>query len=136
MSSRETEVLAANGAFYMAFARRDLAAMENVWSRHAEIACVHPGWDAIRGRNEVLESFRAILTSPNAPPIRATRATATIIGDVAFVICSESIDGAELIATNVFVREDGAYRLVLHQAGPIAKREPPKNQRKPPKVLN
>ncbi|MDI3282272.1 nuclear transport factor 2 family protein [Polyangium sp. 15x6] len=134
MASDEAEVLAANAAFYTAFARRDLTAMDDLWARRAGVACVHPGWDVVRGRAEVMASFRAILTSPAAPAIVATRPTATVLGDTAFVVCAESIDGNELVATNLFVREDGAFRLVLHQAGPIARREAPK--RTPPKVLN
>jgi len=136
MSASDSEVLAANDAFYAAFARKDLEAMDDIWSKHAEIACVHPGWDAIRGRDEVLASFRAILQSPGAPPIRPSRATATVIGDVAFVVCTESIDDTELVATNVFVRENGAYRLVLHQAGPIARASAERTKKTPPRVLN
>jgi len=134
MASDEAEVLAVNAAFYGAFARRDLAAMDDLWARHAGVACVHPGWDAVRGRAEVLASFRAILTSPSAPAIFVTRPRATVLGDAAFVVCAESVDGNELVATNLFVREDGAWRLVMHQAGPIARREAPK--RTPPTVLN
>ncbi|MDC3954055.1 nuclear transport factor 2 family protein [Polyangium jinanense] len=134
MASDEAEVLAANAAFYAAFARRDLVAMDDLWARHAGVACVHPGWDVVRGRAEVMASFRAILSSPSAPAIVAKRPAATVLGDAAFVVCTESIDGNELVATNLFVREDGAFRLVLHQAGPIARREALK--RTPPKVLN
>jgi hypothetical protein len=42
-----------------------------------------------------------------------------VIGDSAYVVCGESIEGAELVATNVFVREDGTWKLVHHQAGPV-----------------
>ncbi len=136
MALDEAEVLSANEAFYGAFARRDLSAMDDLWARHEGVACVHPGWDAVRGRAEVMATFRAILTSPTAPPIRAARATATVLGDAAFVVCAESIDGTELVATNMFVREDGFWRLVMHQAGPIARRTETPPKRTPPRVLN
>ena len=134
MASEDAEVLAVNAAFYAAFARRDLTAMDGLWARRAGVACVHPGWDVVRGRAEVMASFRSILANPTAPAIRVTRPAATVLGDAAFVVCAESIDGNELIATNMFVREDDTWRLVMHQAGPIARREAPK--RTPPKVLN
>ena len=40
----------ANEAFYMAFNRRDLAAMEALWSAGHEAVCLHPGWPALIGR--------------------------------------------------------------------------------------
>jgi len=36
------------------------------------------------------------------------------------VICRELVGGSPLAATNVFVREDGAWRLLHHQSGPVA----------------
>jgi ketosteroid isomerase-like protein len=136
MPSDETAVLAANEAFYVAFARRDLQAMDGLWARRATVSCIHPGWEPLRGRAEVMASFHAILTGPGAPPVKSGRAAVTLLGDAAFVICSESIDGAELVATNFFVREDDAWKLVMHQAGPVARRAEPPPRRKPPGMLN
>src|SRR5687767_7070507 len=111
MKPGEADVLAANAAFYEAFARRDAAAMEALWSRAREVACIHPGWEALRGREQVMASWRAIL-SGSPPYIRCDAATAHVFGDAAFVICAELLPGARLVATNYFVREDGAWRLV------------------------
>jgi ketosteroid isomerase-like protein len=122
MPSDEALVLAANQAFYDAFARGDLAAVEALWAYRAPVACIHPGWEALHGREEVIASWRAILAGGGAPPVRCTRPTAAVMGDSAYVVCGEAIDGAELVATNLFVREDGAWRLVHHQAGPIHRR--------------
>ncbi len=36
-------VLFANEAFYRAFVDRDLATMEQVWSRRDSVVCIHPG---------------------------------------------------------------------------------------------
>ena len=127
MSPDELDVLEANSAFYAAFAARDLAAMEALWAREAPVACVHPGWDALRGRDEVMSSWREIL-SGNAPRLACTAASAHVAGDAAFVICHERLpDGPRLVATNVFVREGGAWRLCHHQAGPLQQEtgEPP-----------
>ena len=118
MPTDVTEVLAQNQAFYDTFRRGDAVAMDELWARSSPVACIHPGWDALHGRDQVMESFRAIFRS-GAPPVRCQRPSATVLGDVAFVICAESIDGASLVATNVFVREDGAWKLVHHQAGPM-----------------
>ncbi|HEY8013978.1 MAG TPA: DUF4440 domain-containing protein, partial [Dongiaceae bacterium] len=40
--------------------------------------------------------------------------------DSAFVICYEEIEGAVLIATNLFVREGRSWKMTHHQAGPVA----------------
>ncbi len=118
MSPEEIEILDANSAFYEAFARRDLPALEALWARGAPVACVHPGWNALRGREEVMASWRAIL-SGDAPALRCTAATAHVAGDAAFVVCQERLPrGPTLIATNVFVREGGAWRICHHHAGP------------------
>jgi hypothetical protein len=45
-----------------------------------------------------------------------------VLGESAYVVCGEAVDGAELVATNLFVREDGAWKLVHHQAGPVHRR--------------
>lgn len=53
--------------------------------------------------------------------MKCTHAQAHVLaGDVAFVTCHEVFDGGRLAATNVFVREDGAWRMVHHQATLIA----------------
>lgn len=118
----EAEVLAANAAFYGAFARKDAHTMDLLWARSAPVACVHPGWNPLRGRGPVMASWHAILEGGSAPPIRCSNPSAHLIGrDAAFVICRESMPGAVLVATNVFVREGGAWKLVHHQAAPVAR---------------
>jgi len=54
-------ILEANDAFYAAFRQRDYLAMEALWSRQASVACYHPGWPGITGRDEVLDSWYSIL---------------------------------------------------------------------------
>ena len=119
MSSLDAEVIAANEAFYAAFTRRDGDAMDALWARRAAVACIHPGRDALRGREPVMTSWRAILASPHAPEIRCAGATAHVAGEMAFVVCHELIGGGRLVATNVFVREDGRWKMAHHQAGPL-----------------
>jgi len=118
--NRELEVLEANEAFYRAFAARDAEAMDALWARRAPVACIHPGWDALDGREDVVGSFRALLTSGGAPGVRCTAAAAHVVGEAAFVTCHELIAGARLVATNVFAREDGVWRMVHHHASPMA----------------
>jgi ketosteroid isomerase-like protein len=116
----EIEVLERNRAFYTAFRRRDMATMESIWAQSAKVACIHPGWQAIRGRGEVLASLRAILSQEVVPRIRCEDVSVHLVGDAAFVICEEVLREGRLVATNIFVRENGDWRLLHHQAGPMA----------------
>ena len=120
----EDQVLAANAEFYRAFAKRDLDAMAALWATRAPIACIHPGWQALHGREAVLASWRNILLGRGAPPITCASAAAHVLGDAAFVVCIERIPAVELIATNVFVREDGRWRMVHHHASAMAPADP------------
>lgn len=127
-SPDEIAVLEANSAFYRAFAERDLSAMEDLWARDAPVACVHPGWDALRGRETVLRSWRDVLHG-DAPAITCTSASAHVLGPVAFVVCAERIPGGPpLVATNIFLRQGNRWRLCHHQAGVVAQ---PSDERPP-----
>ena len=109
--------IAANAAFYAAFVEGDYEAMDALWATTAPALCVHPGAPAIHGRPLVMESWRAVLSDP--PQISASGVQVTMIRGVAFVTCLEHIGPGVLMATNVFVWEDGAWRIVHHQAGPV-----------------
>ena len=113
-------VLAANEAFYQAFATRDVPAMEALWATGVPVACIHPGWNVLRGRDLVLASWRSILRGENPPDVMCGNASAHVLGESAFVICEEQMADDVLIATNVFVRERGGWKLAHHQAAPIA----------------
>jgi ketosteroid isomerase-like protein len=120
MPHEDLDVLAANAAFYRAFAERDVDAMDALWARSAPVACIHPGWQALHGREAVMESWRSILDGPDAPAITCSRESVLSGEGLAVVLCVESLRGGSLAATNVFVREAGQWRMVHHHAGPIA----------------
>ncbi|WP_106394915.1 nuclear transport factor 2 family protein [Enhygromyxa salina] len=113
------ELLRANREFYRAFASGDFVAMDRVWSDHLEILCMHPGWELLRGRDRVMASWRGILRRPT--PVRFRDQVVELLGEVAVVACVEVLPEAELAATNVFVREEGRWRMLHHQAGLIAR---------------
>ena|SRR5438552_8289822 len=122
MTDDELAVLTANESFYAAFARHDLARMDELWARQRPISCLHPGWSVLVGRDAVMASWRGILRSEDMV-IEATAPRAFILGDAAYVLCFEGVGGEPpiLVATNVFAREDGAWRMVHHQAGQLAR---------------
>jgi ketosteroid isomerase-like protein len=116
----EVAVLEANRDFYRAFSDCDFDAMSRLWAERAPVACMHPGIPVIVGRSRVLASWKRVLENAEEGWKMSCRgARAHVWGDAAFVTCFEaSGDGpAHLTATNVFVLEDGHWRMVHHQAG-------------------
>ena len=98
-------MLAANAAFYAAFNARDSDAMAALWATAAEVSCVHPGWNILRGREAVLESWRSILGNAEQAKIVGAAETAQIVGEVALVVGRELVGGIRSrSATRFFVR--------------------------------
>jgi predicted nuclease with RNAse H fold len=120
--TEKDKVLSANLEFYRAFTTRDVTAMDELWARERPVSCVHPGWMALRDREAVMLSWRDILANPEAPRIMCHDEDAVLYGDLAIVTCEEALDDNTLVATNIFVREGGSWRLVHHQAGPLLMR--------------
>jgi len=119
----QDDVLAANEAFYRAFNQKDGAAMDAIWARSAPVACIHPGWNVLLGREPVMESWLGILNNPAQPRIVAGGAAVLALspdGNTAVVVCRELVAGTPLAATNVFVREEDTWKLCHHQSGPVS----------------
>lgn len=116
-------VLAANLEFYRAFAARDLAAMDALWARKTPVACLHPGWSALKDRDAIMGSWAGILSNPDAPRIACFDELVFLYGDAALVLCEEELEGSTLAASNFFVREDGEWRIAHHHAGQIVRRQ-------------
>ncbi len=116
--SQHAAVLFANDAFYLAFRNRDAKAMNEVWAHRESITCIHPGWRPLTGRQAVMESWRSILANPASPDVRCIGAEAHVIEDAAYVLCYEVTPQGSLIATNIFIRDGGSWRMVHHQSGP------------------
>lgn len=119
MTDRDA-VLALNRAFYRAFSERDYPAMDALWAAHLPVSCIHPGWTVLVGRDAVMTGWGDILNAPAGPAIRARNERVSLYGDTAVVLCDEVLGHAVLAASNLFAREGGEWRLVHHQAGPIA----------------
>ena len=125
--TRHDQVLAANQAFYDAFESLDYDRMARIWSGSAPLSCIHPAWELIEGRTEVLASWRRIFGSTTAIRFALRDIHVFIAGDTGWVVLIEQIEtrhGEERVtgttqATNVFVREADGWRLVHHHSAPI-----------------
>ena len=118
--SDQEALLFVNEAFYRAFADRDIEAMNNLWSNKVPVSCIHPGWQPLFDRREILKTWKKILTSPGAPVIKFRNENVNIFGDTASVICIEELAEGVLVATNIFYREGNLWKIIHHQAGPTS----------------
>ncbi|HKK15197.1 MAG TPA: nuclear transport factor 2 family protein [Gammaproteobacteria bacterium] len=118
MENDNARLLAANQAFYDAFASGDFHTLSALWSRSDAVTVIHPGSRALHGRQAVMDSWEQILDTSGGSDIRCEDARAYVHGDYAYVICKEIFPVGRLIATNIFLREDGDWRMLHHQAGP------------------
>lgn len=125
------EVEAVNAAFYQAFEAADLDRMRDLWLDDQETLCVHPGALPVRGTSAINRSWALIMA--NTPYIQffLTDVEVSVLEDVASVTCTENVltademtdddtfAGAKAVATNVFVRTTGGWRLWIHHASPV-----------------
>jgi ketosteroid isomerase-like protein len=119
MTDRDA-LLAANAAFYAAFNAGDPDAMARLWAHGDGVACLHPGWPVLLGREAVLESWRRIFAAGATPTVTCLDPHTWPGGDGGMVICHERVAGQLLAATNLFRLEKGILRLHHHQSGPCA----------------
>lgn len=115
----EASLIAANAAYYRAFAARDLPAMETIWAEGA-VSCVHPGWPALVGRTAVIGSYRDIFRNAAQESVTPREERALIEAEDGRVFCVEAVGGGLLLATNWFRFIDVRWRLIHHQASPLA----------------
>lgn len=131
MTTDVDAVTAANQELYAAFEEADLDRMQAVWDEADDVCCVHPGWPLIVGRARVMRSWSVLMANTSYIQFFLTGVTASVDGDTAVVVCEENIltgldDASEglggsqrVVATNVFRRREGGWRLWLHHASPV-----------------
>ena len=127
----DAAVAAANEEFYAAFEALDIERMEACWAHDDQVRCIHPGWDAMVGWPQVSRSWMAIFANSAYIQFFLTDVCANVEGDTAWLTCAENIlaggadatadvvRDAKVLATNVFRRVDGRWKLVLHHGSPV-----------------
>lgn len=115
---------AIEAAFYAAFEAADTDAMSRVWADSPDICCVHPGSGLLSGRQAVVQSWAEIFAGASPPAIAYQRLGQYESTDLVVHLVEERIrprdehpDKANrVLATNVYVRFAGEWRLVEHHA--------------------
>lgn len=127
MTQQRSEVLVVNEAFYRALEKKDISAMDAVWSGGTGSICVHPGWDVLRGWKEIRNSWVKIFSNTAYIEINTDIITTEVRDRIAYVLVVENIlqvvNGrrleAQSIATNVFELLGDKWYLVHHHASPV-----------------
>jgi ketosteroid isomerase-like protein len=134
MTSDAGLVIAANEAFYAALESADLDALERLWVDDAAV-CVHPGLAPIHGRKAVLRSWAAVLAATPYLQFVLTDVVVEMRDGTAVVTCTENLlsatdgmaetdfTGGHAVATNVFRRDGDSWRLWVHHASPVQRRD-------------
>jgi ketosteroid isomerase-like protein len=118
------DVEEANARFYRAFETLDIAEMDRVWVHGERACCVHPGWPLLRGWDAVRDSWERIFQHTAEMRFTLGGVSVNVGGDLAWVTCTENIlsevngrvSVTAILATNLFERDAGGWRLVHHHA--------------------
>ena len=121
------EVEEANARFYRVFESLDLRQMDEVWAHGEHVRCVHPGWGLLTGWDAVRESWEAIFKHSEEMRFSITDVNAYVEGPIGWVTCTENIlseargniSVTSLLATNIFERSAGEWRMIHHHASHI-----------------
>ena len=129
-------VLQVNAAYYRAFSRKDVEAMQAVWMNDNTATCIHPSQKALVGSRAVLQSWQRMFATSNGAfqktwmephNIRITVKGAT----TAIITCDEHVYARRFVrgqkrttelvnklsATNVFSKApDGQWYMTHHHA--------------------
>ena len=123
----------AEAAFYEALERADLEGMMAVWAEDEEIVCVHPAGPRIAGLAEVRASWARIFSGGGGTRVLITHRVETsgVMQAVHslhenFTAAAGEPPPAPVVATNVYLRGAGGWRMIVHHASPAP--QPPAAQ--------
>lgn len=113
--------------FYEAIAHANLEALMSVWADDEEIVCIHPTGQRLRGAAAIRESWRAIFANNPQLTVRITHSVRwsgmllTVHNVVeTLYLGNEPTPHGPMLATNVFQRGAGGWRLLSHHSSTAA----------------
>jgi ketosteroid isomerase-like protein len=99
--------------------------MSDVWEHGDDVACTHPGWRTLHGWAAVSGSWVALFGGPQRLQFVLTDEHVAVEGDTAWVTVDENLidpsgTGGTVAATNVYVFDGEAWKMVVHHGCPVA----------------
>ena len=126
------DVLQVNSAFYSAFSKKDLKAMEQLWLQENTAICIHPSHNPLLGYSDVMKGWKSMFESSNGSFqknwMEPTQIRLSVRGATAIVTCEELVYVRrfvrgqrrqdelinKLLATNIFRKVDGKWYMNYH----------------------
>lgn len=122
----KASLLAANTRFYNAFKNGDLAAMYSLWAKGDHVYVIHPAAGRISGYDVVMQSWEMVCGADYEFPLNIDlkNVEVHVHGDLGYVTCLEVVKTkgrtwGKQVATNVFEKVDGTWRMCVHHASHI-----------------
>lgn len=124
MGDIQDDVRAANESFYAALSGLDIERMSALWLHDERVCCVHPGGDRIEGWIAIEASWAQLFGDRSWLRVVATGVEVDVVGDLAVVVCHESItvgEGTDVrlevaVSTNLYLRTPKGWRMIHHHA--------------------
>lgn len=125
----EQDVIATNQAFYAAFEKMDVGAMELIWSKHPSTSCIHPGRNSLEGWEQIRFSWDQIFRNTNQIEVAADVLSTYIKGDLAYMILVENLVQVvperrmevQGMVTNIFEYDGSNWYLLHRHASPLVR---------------
>ncbi len=135
----------AESAFYDAFERGDIAAMNSVWAQEEDlgpsltgenpsILCIHPQGPRLVGFDAIRESWTQIFANGMQLRVRITEGR-QFIGQTLAVhsvhemlsVAGDKTAAQAILATNVYLLTENGWRMIVHHASPAPEAPEPKD---------
>ena len=124
----EKDVIEMNQSFYDAFNKNDIELMIGIWLNDSTSQCIHPGWDVLTGFKNIMTSWQKIFAAAQDLEIKLSNINVTTSENLAWVTCQENLfsivsSGVQLSkvhSTNLFKKQNGEWKMVLHHASPVS----------------
>jgi len=129
--------------FYEALQQGDIERLMAVWADDDEIACVHPGGPRLVGVAAIRAGFDNIFANGGIPvtpeQVHRLHTMTTAVHHLAERITITSAEGTQtawVLATNVYLKTEQGWRLVVHHASPGSVGEQPPVIGETPSILH
>lgn len=111
-------------AFYDAFRRGDLVAMQRIWGVDAEIVCIHPARPPLAGRRAVMQSWQDILAATGGVEVHFDCQSRVHADSLAVhmgieIIGTQDTAPAMVTVTNIYGLTEHGWTMRAHHAAPI-----------------
>ena len=116
----------------MSFTRRFVRAITRAWMECGQPVsvsrCSTRIGEQIDGRADVMASWFEVMVVSEPPALVVSDECVIVTGQRAMVLCKERVDNTEVVTSNLFVLEDGSWKMTSHQATYL-----PGKAKKPPR---